>query len=51
MREVFNHPPGGVAQQLGIGIQGDNKTNAVELRTIARVEKSFRSAVDSPIRN
>src|SRR5205823_14871487 len=42
MRESFDHPPGGVAQQLGIGIQRDDKTNALELRTIARMEKSFQ---------
>src|SRR4030095_393685 len=42
MREGFNHPPGGVAQQLGIGIQSDDETNALELRTIARIEKSFQ---------
>src|SRR6266571_4169229 len=42
MREGFNHPPSGVAQQLCIGIQGDDKTNALELRTIARIEKSFQ---------
>src|SRR6188474_1437580 len=42
MRKGFNHPPGGVAQQLGIGIQSDDKTNALELRTIARMEKSFQ---------
>src|SRR2546430_3672205 len=42
MREGFNHPPGGVAQQLGIGIQSDDETNARELRMIARVEKSFQ---------
>src|SRR5580765_4975236 len=42
MREGFNHPPGGVAQQLGIGIQSDHETNALELRTIARVKKSFQ---------
>src|SRR5437867_29436 len=42
MRESFDHPPGGVAQQLGIGIQSDDKTNALELRAIARTEKSFQ---------
>src|SRR5678810_559325 len=42
MRKGFNHPPGGVAQQLGIGIQSDDKANALELRTIARMEKSFQ---------
>src|SRR5204863_9938789 len=42
MRKSFNHPSGGVAQQLGIGIQGDDKTNALEVRTIARMEKSFQ---------
>src|SRR5438552_13655976 len=41
MRERFNHPPGGVAQQLGIGIQSDDEPNALELRTIAHMEKSF----------
>src|SRR5690349_874030 len=42
MGESFDHPPGGVAQQLGIGIQGDDKANTLELRTIARMEKSFQ---------
>src|SRR6266446_7704562 len=42
MREGFNHPPSGVAQQLGIGIQSDDETNALELRTIARIQKSFQ---------
>src|SRR5437867_12729296 len=42
MREGFNHPPGGVAQQLGIGIQSDDEANVLELRTIARMEKSFQ---------
>src|ERR1700758_107431 len=32
MREGFDHPPGGVAQQLGISIQSDDKPNALELR-------------------
>src|SRR5438105_7255551 len=42
MRESLDHPPGGVAQQLGIGIQSDDKANALELRAIARTEKSFQ---------
>src|SRR5207244_410803 len=42
MRESFDHPPGSVAQQLGIGIQGDDEANALELRTIARIEKPFQ---------
>src|SRR5689334_7762102 len=42
MREGFNHPAGGIAQQLGIGIQSDDETNALELRTIARRKKSFQ---------
>src|SRR5207249_4284646 len=42
MCESFDHPPGRVAQQLGIGIQGDDKANPFELRTIARVEKSLQ---------
>src|SRR5262245_30455774 len=42
MRESFNHPPGGVAQQLGIGIESDDEANALELRTIANMEKSFQ---------
>src|SRR4030095_8273608 len=42
MRESFDHPPGRVAQQLGIGIQGDDKANALELGTIARMQKSFQ---------
>src|SRR5262249_14203607 len=42
MRESFDHSPGGVAQQLGIGIQGDDKANALELRTIAGMQKSFQ---------
>src|SRR5262245_22205962 len=42
MRESFDHPPGGVAQQLGIGIQRDDEINALELRTIAGMEKSFQ---------
>src|SRR5215469_2646782 len=41
MREGFNHPLGGVAQQLSIGIQSDDETNALELRAIAHTEKSF----------
>src|SRR4030095_11903008 len=41
MRESFDHPPGGVAQQLGIGIKGDDEANPLELRTIANMEKSF----------
>src|SRR6476646_5593639 len=42
MRDGFNHPPSGVAQQLRIGIQSDDKPNALELRMIARMEKSFQ---------
>src|SRR5438046_1171899 len=42
MCESFDHPPGRVAQQLGIGIQGDDKANPLEPRTIARVEKSLQ---------
>src|SRR5258705_9667409 len=42
MRESFDHPPGGVTQQLAIGIQSDDEANAPELRTIARMEKSFQ---------
>src|SRR4029077_20065528 len=42
MREGFNHPPGGVTQQLGIGIHSDDEANALELRTIARMKKSFQ---------
>src|SRR4249919_197758 len=42
MREGFDHSSGGVAQQLGIGIERDDKTNALELRTIARMKKSFQ---------
>src|SRR5215471_13129361 len=41
MRKGFNHPSGGVAQQLGIGIQSDDEPNALELRAIAHTEKSF----------
>src|SRR6266576_4075970 len=42
MRQGLDHPPGGIAQQLGIGIQRDDKPNALELRAIARAEKSFQ---------
>src|SRR6266568_8014251 len=42
MRQGFDHPPGGIAQQLGIGIQRDDKPNALEPRAIARAEKSFQ---------
>jgi hypothetical protein len=42
MRESFDHPPGGITQQLGIGIQSDDEANALEVRTIARTEKSFQ---------
>src|SRR6266511_2681274 len=42
MREGFNHPPSGVAQQLSIGIESDDEANTLELRTIARMEKSFQ---------
>src|SRR6184192_965010 len=42
MRQGFDQSPGGVAQQLGIGIQRDDKPNALELCAIARAEKSFQ---------
>src|SRR6266498_503129 len=42
MRQGFDHPPGGIAQQLGIGIQRDDKPNALELCALARAEKSFQ---------
>src|SRR5262249_34771212 len=42
MREGFNHPPGGIAQKLCIGVQSDDETNALELRTIPSKEKSFQ---------
>src|SRR6476620_7145217 len=42
MRESFDHPPRGVTEQLGIGIQSDDEANALQLRTIARTEKSFQ---------
>src|SRR6266545_8406695 len=42
MRQRFDHPPGGIAQQLGIGIQRDDKSNALELRAIAHAEESFQ---------
>src|SRR6476646_11977110 len=42
MRESFDHPPGGIAQQLCIGIQSDDEANALELPTIASTEKSFQ---------
>jgi hypothetical protein len=42
MRQRFDQSSGGVAQQLGIGIQCDDETNALELRAIARAEKSFQ---------
>src|SRR5205823_80178 len=42
MRQGFDQSPGGVAQQLGIGIQRDDKPNALELCAIARAEESFR---------
>jgi hypothetical protein len=29
MRESFDHPPGGIAKQLGIGIQGNDKANTL----------------------
>ena len=42
MRQGFDHSPGGVAQQLRIGVQRDDKSNALELSPIARIEKSFQ---------
>ncbi|KAG0506208.1 MAG: hypothetical protein Udaeo_04180 [Candidatus Udaeobacter sp.] len=42
MREGFDHSPGSVTKQLGIGIERDDETNALELRTITRMEKSFQ---------
>src|SRR5205823_9423911 len=42
MGQGFDQPPGGVAQQLGIGIQRYDKPNALELRAIARAEKSLK---------
>ena len=42
MRESFDHPSSGVAQQLSIGVQSDDKPNALELRTIAGIEKSLQ---------
>src|SRR6266516_5929852 len=42
MRQGFDQSPGGVAQQLGIGIQRDDKPNALELCAIARAQKSFQ---------
>src|SRR6188472_1277035 len=42
MREGFNHPPGGVAQQLGIGVESNDEANALKLGAIARVKKSLQ---------
>ena len=42
MRQGFDHPPGGAAEQLRIGIQRYDKPNALELSAIARAEKSFQ---------
>src|SRR5437773_8352109 len=42
MSQGLDQPSGGVAQQLGIGIQRDDKPNALELCAIARAEKSFQ---------
>src|ERR1044071_9382020 len=42
MRESFDHSPSGVAQQLSIGVQSNDKPNALELRRIADMEKSFK---------
>src|SRR6266540_3600042 len=42
MRQGFDHSPGGAAEQLCIGVQRDDKSNALELSTIARAEKSFQ---------
>src|SRR3954462_13327053 len=39
MREGLDHSPRGVTQQLSIGIQSDDETNSLELRTIACMEK------------
>ena len=42
MRERLDHPAGGVAEQLRIGIQRDDKPNSFELVAIAGAEKSFQ---------
>src|SRR6266567_8604070 len=42
MRQGFDQSPGGVTQQLGIGIQRNDKPNALELCAIARAEKSLK---------
>src|ERR1041384_5143186 len=42
MRQGFNHPPGGAAQQLRIGIQRDYKPNTLESSAIAHAEKSVQ---------
>src|SRR4029453_101627 len=42
MRQGFDHCPGGIAQELGIGIQRDDKSNALELRAITHAEESFQ---------
>src|SRR5881397_2259158 len=42
MRQGFDHPPGGAAQQLCIGIERDDKPNPLESSAVARAEKSFQ---------
>src|SRR6516225_99479 len=42
MRQGFDHPPGGAAEQLCIGIQRDDKPNTLESSAIARAKKSFQ---------
>src|SRR6184192_525788 len=42
MRQGFDQSPGGIAQQLGVGVQRDDKPDALELCTIACAEKSFQ---------